>query len=327
MTYDYDGRLVVHDEPVESPAGRTVMRIADAFAGAVALAAAAAVLINIFVFQAGTVRRPDGATTSISVESKPRAVAAPVPNLPAMVFAPNAIGGTPPASAPPSKPVPPPAVLPAATPPDALMPPAALPPAGVLGQKSPSPLVADIQRELARRGLYDGVIDGLSGPRTEAAIRAFEQAARLRIAGEPTEAVLAQLRRAPALAAVNPPAGLPGAPPAATQAVSAPPQQPALSPAAAAARAMLPPAAIPGDASVTGSVRPPGDVQASARILSVQKALARLGYGPLRLDGQPGTETRLAIQRFERDRNLPPNGEITDRLVRELAAVSGAPLD
>ena len=43
----------------------------------------------------------------------------------------------------------------------------------------PSSDVADVQRELARLGLYSGAIDGVAGARTEAAIAAFETAAGL----------------------------------------------------------------------------------------------------------------------------------------------------
>ncbi len=78
--------------------------------------------------------------------------------------------------------------------------------------------------------------------------------------------------------------------------------------------------AVTGD---LGGMRPPANIPASPRVLSVQRALAKLGYGPLKVDGTFGTETRLAIQRFERDRKLPVDGEISDRLVRELGAVSG----
>ncbi|MFV8096476.1 peptidoglycan-binding domain-containing protein, partial [Enterobacter cloacae complex sp.6730737] len=76
-------------------------------------------------------------------------------------------------------------------------------------------------------------------------------------------------------------------------------------------------------ADVTGAVRPPSDVPASPRLLAVQKALAKLGYGPLKVDGRPGGETRSAIQRFQRDRNMAADGEVSDKLVRELASVSG----
>ncbi|MDI4663901.1 peptidoglycan-binding protein [Xanthobacter autotrophicus] len=84
-----------------------------------------------------------------------------------------------------------------------------------------------------------------------------------------------------------------------------------------------PPASVGAGGDVTGAVRPPTDVPASPRILAVQKALAKLGYGPLKVDGRPGGETRTAIQRFQRDRNMAADGEISDRLVRELASVSG----
>ena len=88
-----------------------------------------------------------------------------------------------------------------------------------------------------------------------------------------------------------------------------------------------PPAGLAPSGDITGAVRPPADVGASPRILSVQKALAKLGYGPLKVDGRPGGETRAAIVRFQRDRNLTADGEITDKLVRELGAVSGMALN
>ncbi|UJX44288.1 peptidoglycan-binding protein [Xanthobacter sp. YC-JY1] len=88
-----------------------------------------------------------------------------------------------------------------------------------------------------------------------------------------------------------------------------------------------PPAGLVSSGDITGAVRPPVDVGASPRILSVQKALSKLGYGPLKVDGRPGGETRAAIVRFQRDRNLTADGEITDKLVRELGSVSGMALN
>lgn len=76
-------------------------------------------------------------------------------------------------------------------------------------------------------------------------------------------------------------------------------------------------------ADSTASIRPPAEVPASPRVLGVQKALSRLGYGPLKPDGVTGAGTRAAIQRFQRDRGLSADGEISDRLLRELAAVAG----
>jgi hypothetical protein len=56
-------------------------------------------------------------------------------------------------------------------------------------------IVADIQRELARRGFFDGVVDGRRGPRTETAIQDFALAARMGPNQEPTEDLLAAIRR------------------------------------------------------------------------------------------------------------------------------------
>ncbi|MEP9348508.1 peptidoglycan-binding domain-containing protein [Xanthobacter sp. KR7-225] len=108
---------------------------------------------------------------------------------------------------------------------------------------------------------------------------------------------------------------------------SPPPAAPGPAPAPRAqAESVRRPLAAVGTApvpEVTGAVRPPAELPANGRVLSVQKALSRIGYGPIKADGRPGAETRLAIQRFQRDRNLPADGEISDRLVRELAAVTG----
>lgn len=306
--------------------GRAARRASDAFAGAVALGLAIGVIANIFFLQDASHHPAPHGVTTVSVEPKK---AAPVagPGTPAMIFAPAAPLASAPPAAPQIAPTPvaprvaapaPVAVEPAQ---EALVPPAALP-----VPKTPSPVVADIQRELARRGFYDGAIDGLTGPKTEGAVRAFEQAARLKVGtGEPNEAVLAELRRSPAaaVAAAPPPAPVVAAAPRPLAPAPVATPQPVQT---AGARPMLPPAAVPGDAGVTGSVRPPGDVGNSNRILAVQKSLARLGYGPIRIDGQPGADTRQAILRFERDRNLPATGEINDRLIRELSAVSGAPV-
>jgi peptidoglycan hydrolase-like protein with peptidoglycan-binding domain len=58
-----------------------------------------------------------------------------------------------------------------------------------------SDTVMEIQRELTRRGFYDGPADGFYGPKTDAAIRDFEQAAGLRASAEPGETLLAAITR------------------------------------------------------------------------------------------------------------------------------------
>lgn len=77
---------------------------------------------------------------------------------------------------------------------------------------------------------------------------------------------------------------------------------------------------------VTGSV-PAAEPRPSTRVLAVQRVLARLGYGPLKLSGLPDPATRTAVEQFERDRGLPRTGEIGEKVVSELAVVTGTPVE
>jgi peptidoglycan hydrolase-like protein with peptidoglycan-binding domain len=63
------------------------------------------------------------------------------------------------------------------------------------------------------------------------------------------------------------------------------------------------------------------------RVAAVQRALTENGYGQLKPTGAIGPDTQAAIQKFERERKLPMTGQVSDRLVRELAAVTGHPID
>ncbi|MEX0752398.1 MAG: peptidoglycan-binding domain-containing protein [Xanthobacteraceae bacterium] len=60
--------------------------------------------------------------------------------------------------------------------------------------------------------------------------------------------------------------------------------------------------------------------------MAVQRALAEFGYGQVKADGLPGPETSAAIEKFERERNLPVTGQLSERLARELAAMTGRPI-
>jgi peptidoglycan hydrolase-like protein with peptidoglycan-binding domain len=59
------------------------------------------------------------------------------------------------------------------------------------------------------------------------------------------------------------------------------------------------------------------------RILKAQRELAELGYAPGAVDGSMGDQTHDAIRAFERDRGLPETGEISARLMEELAKTAG----
>ena len=66
---------------------------------------------------------------------------------------------------------------------------------------------------------------------------------------------------------------------------------------------------------------------ASHRVAAVQRTLTEYGYGQLKPTGTVGSDTQAAIQKFERDRRLPMTGQMSDRLVKELAAMIGRPID
>ncbi|MGA2054009.1 MAG: peptidoglycan-binding domain-containing protein [Bradyrhizobium sp.] len=64
-------------------------------------------------------------------------------------------------------------------------------------------------------------------------------------------------------------------------------------------------------------------VSGSHRVAAVQRALAEYGYAQLKPTGVVGPDTQAAIQKFEKARKLPITGQVSDRLVRELASTIG----
>ena len=65
----------------------------------------------------------------------------------------------------------------------------------------------------------------------------------------------------------------------------------------------------------------------SRRVAAVQRVLTEYGYGQLKATGTIGSDTQAAIQKFERDHKMPPTGQMSDRLVRELTVMIGHPVD
>ena len=144
-------------------------------------------------------------------------------------------------------------------------------------------LVTDIQRELTKRGFYEGAADGVYGPKTDAAIRDFEQAAGLRASAEPSEALLAAIAKSSVKAAPVP---------------------------AGARKDPI--------AELLGP---------NKRLIAIQRALADFGYGPVQATGVHDAPTRSAIERFERARKRPVTGNVNEQLARDLAAMTGRPLE
>jgi hypothetical protein len=63
------------------------------------------------------------------------------------------------------------------------------------------------------------------------------------------------------------------------------------------------------------------------RIQAVQRVLSEYGYGQLKLSGVVDSATSQAIEKFEREHKLPVSGRVSDKLVSELAVMTGHPID
>ena len=164
---------------------------------------------------------------------------------------------------------------------------------------APSELIRQIQEGLSARGLYNGPADGLSGPKTEAAVLFFEQTEGMDETGTPSEAILDRLRQVAA--------GPDGSEDLQTASTTATPGDEV---AALIATAEKPFAVIPAD-------RPP----APALVMQIQKALAGMAYAGVKVDGIPGDATRAAIRAFEKSYRLPVTGEPSERVLRKLKSI------
>jgi peptidoglycan hydrolase-like protein with peptidoglycan-binding domain len=186
--------------------------------------------------------------------------------------------------------------------------PAATKPAPATGPRTPGEIITDIQRELARRGYYDGPIDGLYGPRTDGAIRDFEQAASFKPSTEPSEALLQSILRAqPKLAR-----GTTGA------TASSPPRPPL---------PVRPEAARETPRNDVPRTDVPERPTPNKRLIALQRALADFGYGQIKPSGIVDAETQAAIEKFERERKLPVTGQPSDRVMREMTSMTGRTFD
>ena len=146
-------------------------------------------------------------------------------------------------------------------------------------------LIGNIQRELSRKGFYDGPADGIWGAKTDAAARDFVSAAGLKINPEAHDGLLRSI------VAYHPkPAN-----------VAAPPSPPS--------------------GPIAKLIAP------SKKVMAIQRALADFGYGQIKPTGLLDPETRAAVEKFERDHRMPVTGQITDHFVRELAGMTGRPLE
>ncbi len=154
-------------------------------------------------------------------------------------------------------------------------------------------LTAAVQEKLGELNFYSGAIDGLAGPETRAAIKAYRRQAGIGGSDRPSAALLEALERLPidngriesARSVDN------GA-----SAIARPDPRP----------------------QTTSALRT--DERADPAVLAVQNALARAAYGPLTADGNMGRETGDAIRRFQLDHGMALTGRVDETLIRRLIA-------
>jgi peptidoglycan hydrolase-like protein with peptidoglycan-binding domain len=166
--------------------------------------------------------------------------------------------------------------------------PATLPPtraSDVTPPAAPDPLLADLQRELTRKGFFKGEANGRPSPALTQAIRDFQFSQRVAVDGKPSEALLRDVQ-------------------------------------AASRTAMRDELAELLKRSGTAD-KPAAEDKPNRTVLDIQRALNKAGYGPLTEDGQMGPSTKTALTKFETDRKLPPRGEPKGPVLRALASASG----
>jgi len=139
-------------------------------------------------------------------------------------------------------------------------------------------VTADIQNELMKRGFYVGPTGVSTGTSLENAIRDYQEAAGIKVDGQTSEALLAQIR---------------------------------------ASKLTVKDQIL--------QLLKPGQAQADQQktLVQVQRALNKLGYGPLKADGVFGAGSKAALEKFEKDRKLAVKGDPQGRVLRELASASG----
>ncbi|NLH81092.1 MAG: peptidoglycan-binding protein [Phyllobacteriaceae bacterium] len=223
-----------------------------------------------------------------------------------------------------------------------------------LGSADSIGTLRDLQVALHDHGLYAGPLDGVLGPATADAIRAFERRIGAPVTGEPSDLLLATAR---ALRPNEPTttASTPAAPTSAPKRADGAPQRrveaaPVLGTRSAAldttpvsnggtpsmriavADAVAHPAASTADdlpmvdeveapvftGSIRRAAREPLASGGDVRLQRIQRGLIAAGYGPLKADGRWDDRCASAVRRFEADNGWPVTGRPTAQLASRL---------
>ncbi len=186
---------------------------------------------------------------------------------------------------------------------------------GSIGNGAPTgnPDVAALQQKLLRMNLFDGEVDGLYGPKTAEAIRAFERRSGQTPVGALTPQIFDLVRRAP----LEPAQALTVAPRLTAQAQ---PQPPATSNeldpigrlAMQVAQRNPEPAVEPAARATAPRVAPAANKEL---VKTIQKGLVRLGFLHSQIDGRFDEATARAIREFENYNNYRVTGKVAPELV------------
>ncbi len=209
---------------------------------------------------------------------------------------------------------------------------------------APRELVAEVQRQLIRRGLYQGADDGLVGPQTTAAILFFEEAEGLPQTGQPTPELLAALG-APFGAPLGTSLNAAPASPSPSAPVATPVSAGSPSPNVVAVPAMRPREDVSPtiEDPVAAAIRAAEEGRSGARsaparpsaagelataipasgdlVIQIQRGLSNIAYTDIAVDGVAGSQTKAAIRRFEKHYRLPETGEPNELVLKKLRSI------
>lgn len=165
------------------------------------------------------------------------------------------------------------------------------------------PVLARMQTILAEKGLYSGDIDGLMGPKSAAAIRAWEKTNGYVETGEASPGLLAVMEKtAPAAAPVEV---------ASTKSAAPPTPKPKPAPVVASDARAGEPVTIP--ALIADGP--------SELVRQIQSGLSNIAYADITVDGVAGSQTRAAISAFEKHYRLPVTGEPNETVLKKLREI------
>lgn len=172
-------------------------------------------------------------------------------------------------------------------------------------------LVAEVQSELVRRGLYNGAADGVIGPRTTSAILFFQESVGMQQTGEPSPELLAALKTnssgSAAVPIERPAADL------TSKAAAVDPVAAAIRSSEKDVRTASNSPKVPAANAATSPA-----VNSVNMVMQIQKGLSNIAYSDVSVDGVAGETTRTAILHFQKHYRLPETGEPDAAVLKKL---------